>query len=480
MNNQKSNTKPHRKYNVVIVGSGFSGIVAAGILAEQGLDVLLLDENLHVGGQLLRKVPPHLGEYASNYRPDYVKRIGFRFVENVKNKKITIMNRTTLLGVYPDKRILLEIDGKDTQSVSGEVILFATGARERYLPFKGWTLPGVYSAGMVQVLMKSSGILPAKRIMVGGSGLFLYSVAYEILKNKGKVPALLEQSGMMDKIKMVPALLHHPSKLTEGARYMSKIMLSGVPVKFRRKIVEARGNGAVEEVVTGKCDASGKLITGTEKIYKTDAVAVGYGFVPNIEGPQMAGCDIEYSQSKGGWIVRVDDALETSVENILAAGEITGVGGALKSIDEGEIAALTILKKLDKIQETEYNQRWGKLSRKRKHHMDFVYYFNHLYRVPAGALEDIPGDTVICRCEDVTMEQLRQGVSQGFTTPKGLKNSVRAGMGNCQGRTCGPVIYDTLLSLTDHSPGSIGPFTVRPPLKPVSIDALAGLREKES
>ena len=466
------------KTNVVIVGSGFSGIVAAAVLAEHKLNILLIDENIHIGGQLLRKIPDTLGEYSS-YHPDYVKKIGFRFVQNVKQKKIKIMNRTCLLGVYPGNRLMLESSKKEILDITCDILLFATGARERFLPFKGWTLPGVYSAGMVQVLMKSSGVLPAKEILIGGSGLFLFSVGYEFLKNKGKLFAVLEQSGMIDKVKMVPTLFHQFSKLIEGAKYLSRFFFSGVPVKFRRKIVEARGNGSLEEVVVGKVDAEGKLIEGTEKIYKTEALGVGYGFVPNIEGPQLAGCDLEFSESKGGWIVKVNDGLETSIDNILAAGEITGVGGALKSINEGKIAAATILKKFEKIEENDYQRQLKKLTKERKHHLQFVRYFNSLYKIPKAAVLDIPDDTIICRCEDITMEEIKKGIAAGYTTPQALKNAARLSMGNCQGRTCGPVVYDILNTLTHWHPGTTGLFNARPPLKPVSIAALADLDNGE-
>jgi NADPH-dependent 2,4-dienoyl-CoA reductase/sulfur reductase-like enzyme len=464
--------KPKAKYDVVIVGSGFSGIVAGGILADRGLNILLVDENIHIGGQLLRKIPDRLGEYSS-YHPDYVKKIGFRFVENVKQKKIAIMNRTCVVGIYPNKRLMLESERNRIMEVSGDVLLFATGARERYLPFKGWTLPGVYSTGMVQVLMKSSGVLPAGKILIGGSGLFLFSVGYEVLKNEGKVLAILEQSGMMDKIKMLPVLVHQLSKLSEGAKYLSALFFRGVPVKYGRRIIEARGTHALEDVVVGKVDRTGKLIEGTEKIYKTEALAVGYGFVPNVEGPQLANCALEFSGEKGGWIVKVDDKLETSVENILAAGEITGVGGALKSINEGKIAALSILRKFAKIDESDYQRQLKKLTKEREHHMRFVHYFNSLYRIPRQAILDVPDDTVICRCEDITMGQIKKGIASGYDTPMALKTGTRLSMGNCQGRTCGPVVYDILSAVNGREPGQAGMFHARPPLKPVSIEALA-------
>jgi len=473
-----SNQTIKNKYDVVIVGSGFSGTVAAGILADHQLDVLMVDENPHVGGQLLRKIPDDLGEN-TDYHPDYVKKIGFRFVENVKQKKIRILSRTCIMGIYPDNRLLMEIDAKEVHEVRYDVLLFATGARERFLPFKGWTLPGVYSGGMVQVLMKSSGVLPAKNILIAGRGLFLFSVGSEFLKNKGKVLAILEQSGMMDKLQMIPVLFHQLSKAVEGARYMSKFFFSGVPVKYRKKVLEARGKRYLEDVVVGKVDSDGKPISGSEKIYKTNALAIGYGFVPNIEAPQMAGCELVYADDMGGWIVKVNDYLETSVENILAAGEITGVGGGLKSINEGKIAANTILKKFEKIDDTEYQRQFKKLHQAQKYHHQFAHFFNSLYRVPLNSILDIPAETIICRCEDITMGKIKKAVANGYNTPKGLKNAMRVTMGNCQGRTCSPVIYDILNVLTHHHPQTIGLFQPRSPLKPISIAALADFCEKK-
>ena len=468
--------KQTNKYDVVIVGSGFSGIVAAGSLAENNLNILVVDENLHIGGQLLRKIPDQLSEYP-NYRPDHVKKIGFRFIDNVKKQKITILNRTCVVGIYPGNRLMLETEKKEILEVSCDYLLFATGARERFLPFKGWTLPGVYSTGMVQVLIKSSGILPAKNILIGGSGLFLFAVGYEYLKNKGKVHAILEQTGMIDKAKMLPLLFHQFSKFAEGGKFLSKIYLSGVPVKYRRKIVEARGNKALEEVVVGKVDAQGKLIQGTEKIYKTDALAIGYGFVPNIEAPQLAGCQLCYAKHIGGWIVNVNEGMETSVPNVFAAGEITGVGGAFKSINEGHIAAATILNKYGKSDENEYRLQMRKLTKERVHHLEFAHYFNSLYQVPASALSDIPDDTIVCRCEDITMEDIKKGIANGYTDPQALKIGMRVSMGNCQGRTCGPVVYDLLTLLSKNPPEKMGPFKARPPLKPISIEALASFRK---
>jgi len=470
--------KNNSKYNIIIVGSGFSGITAAEILADHNLSILLIDENIHFGGQLLRKIPEELGEYPA-YKPEKIKRAGFNFVDKVKNKKITLMNKTILLGVYENNEILIEYNREQTFSLKYDVLLFATGARERFLPFKGWTLPGVYSTGMLQVLIKSSGVLPARKILLAGSGLFLFAAAYEFLKNGGELLGIMEQSPFWNKIKFFPQIFHQFSKFAEGGKYLSRITFSRVPVKYRRHVIEARGEKSLEEVVVGKLDTNGALIKGTEKTYRTDALVIGYGFVPNIEAPQLAGCALEYDREKGGWIVSVTDRMETSVEGILAAGEITGVGGAQKSLTEGKIAAYTILEKLGVEDEEKLLPLFKKLTKERKHHLSFVQCFNSLYGIKPKTILEIPDETIICRCENIDMKCIKNAyqAAKSCCDPNSLKVATRCAMGQCQGRICGPVIYDLLHVLCDKSPEEIGLFSVRPPLKPVTLKALENLRD---
>ncbi len=99
-------TKIQKKFHIIIVGGGFSGTIAATILADHGLQVLMIEENYHLGGQLLRKIPEQLGDYAG--KPDSIKKIGYRFVENIKQKNITLLNKSTLIGIYENNEILIE------------------------------------------------------------------------------------------------------------------------------------------------------------------------------------------------------------------------------------------------------------------------------------------------------------------------------------------------------------------------------------
>ncbi len=457
-------------YNVVIIGSGFAGINAAEVLKGNGLSVVVIDENPHAGGQLLRTLSDYLGNAIKpRVKKGYIKNMGFDCIKRVDESEIDIRTSTAVVGVFEDNTLMIQCEGKEIEEIKYDVMLIATGARERYLPFKGWTLPGVYSPGMVQVMMKSSGIMPSKDILVGGSGLFLFSMAYEFIRNGGKVHAILEQTGMFDKIKMLPLLPSQFSKFAEGAKFMGRISSAFVPVKYRRKIIEARGDGQVEEVVSAGVDSSGKIVPGSEKVYRTGALAAGYGFVPNIELFLAVGCDTVYEKDLGGFVVKVDDRMETSVENIFGAGEVTGVAGALKSIDEGRIAGYSILHKLGKIDKDEYRNSTSELITRRASHLKFGKLFSGLYSIGGEDVLAIPDDTIVCRCEDVKMSQIKEAIADGFNTPSAIKGALRISMGNCQGRTCTPLISDILSTLVGVKSEEQKTFGVRPPIKPVRI-----------
>lgn len=125
-----------REYDVVIAGGGFAGIIAAGMLADHNLSILLIDENWALGGQFLRTHPPT----GRNGHP--LKKLGYLSLRDLKKKKVDIVTRAQVLDITPDKEILLEEDGERLFTLKPEIVLLASGAREKFIPFKGWTLPG--------------------------------------------------------------------------------------------------------------------------------------------------------------------------------------------------------------------------------------------------------------------------------------------------------------------------------------------------
>ena len=471
-------------YHVVIIGGGAGGLAAAERLLGHGLDILLLDENMHLGGQLLRKVEKH---YPSNlfakFDPDRAKNRGFDLVKKVTGEEggITILNRVQVLGIS-DGKVLVEMPGTFAPGKQGrasigefhaEYIILATGVRERYLPFKGWTLPGVISLGAAQILMKSHGVLPGTSTIIGGSSPLMLVLAAELLKNNGKVPVLLDENGFHKKSRFLPLVKDHWPKLIEGAYYTAQMMLHRTPLIQNMRIVEARGSGGFKSVVAAKTDHEGKVIFGSEKEYRGDTLAVGYGFVPNIELPAQAGIELCFRRDRGGWIVKVNEMLETSLPFIYAVGEITGVAGAKKSMVEGKLAALSILKKMDLLGSSatsaDFQREVSRLVKIDRQQQQYGSFLGQFCNVDTEVYKSIPDETIICRCEGITMGEVRKNIELGFDTLGGLKKATRSGMGRCQGRICSPVITDIVTALTGKTPARVGAPHARIPVKNVAL-----------
>jgi NADPH-dependent 2,4-dienoyl-CoA reductase/sulfur reductase-like enzyme len=460
----------HKTIDIVIVGGGFSGILAAKILAEHALNVLLVDENINLGGQFLRS-HPNPSAPASLSR---LKRFGLQSIKALDEKRIRIMTRAEVLGITAERELLIRQVGKQLFTVRPQAVLLATGAREKYIPFKGWTLPGIISTGAIQILLKGSGVLPSNKILIGGAGIFPYAVASEILMNNGHVIGILDQNRLAEKMAFAPGFFHEKSKIGEGVRYLSRLIAGRTPIRFGVRIKEARGKNSLEEVLTVKVDRNGRSLPGSEKLYSCNCLAVGYGFVANIELAQLASCRLEYDASQGGWIVGVTADLETSVDGIFAAGEITGIAGATKSITEGKLAALAMLHKLGKISRDAFIARSGALKKARRHHCRFGSYFNRLHQIPPEIIRSIADETIVCRCEDITMGEIKTAVSNGSVTPDAVKKAVRSGMGICQARTCSPMIQAVIATILGTPADQLSPLSVRTPLKAVPLKDLAG------
>ena len=180
---------PDRKADVAIVGGGLAGLAAADRLARCGARVVLLDDNAQPGGQYLR------GGRQAGGGWDPLKRRGLDLIDRVASTGVEIRRGAEVLGIEPGFE-LLAAQGGELSTVRCERVLLATGARERFMPFPGWTLPGVMSTGAAQILIKQSGVLPARQTLVGGAGLFLNAVAGDILKNGGRVSAVVDEAAL--------------------------------------------------------------------------------------------------------------------------------------------------------------------------------------------------------------------------------------------------------------------------------------------
>jgi D-hydroxyproline dehydrogenase subunit alpha len=459
-------------HQVIIVGSGIAGLAAAERLCAHGLRVLVVDDNARSGGQLLRK--PIFGQGSGScFEPDRIKHRGLRLSAALGQGRVEMLQNAQVLGIYPERTLLVEAKPGRVAEYQAQAVILATGARERQVPFKGWTLPGVISTGGAQILMKGSGILPGARPLIAGCGPLLYVVGAQILAKGGKLMGILDLRSTTDKVKVLGAGPAMGSKLLEGALCLARLAAARVPVRQRMRVLEARGHHCLESVVAARVDARGRVRPGSEKVYSVDTLAMGHGFAPNIELPLQAGCRVRYTDAGGGWHVAVNAAMQTSVTGIYAVGETTGVGGGGKSLVEGRLAAWHILKAMGRVTPAAHRRQVRHLEGQRRRQVIYGGFINRLCQPPRALYSDLPDETLICRCEEIRLGEIRRALGNGFTTLDGIKRATRCGMGLCQGRTCGPILIDLLRYAGGEGPEASGRPSSRVPVKTVTLGALA-------
>jgi NADPH-dependent 2,4-dienoyl-CoA reductase/sulfur reductase-like enzyme len=403
---------------VVVVGAGPAGIAAAVHAAEAGSRVLLLDEAPRAGGQIWR------------YRaePPAAARAWFA---RLARCGATRLPGAAVVDVASEGALLVEREGRAVR-VGFERLVLATGARERFLPFPGWTLPGVLGAGGAQALLKSGGRLAGLRVAVAGSGPLLLAVAAALVEAGARVVGVAEQAPWARLAGFGLGLWRHPAKLAEGAAYLSRIL--GTSYRAGAWVRGVEGHDAVE----------GALVTDGRREWRwaCDVLACAYGLVPNLELPRLLGCATE------GDALVLDRAMQTSVSGVFACGELAGIGGVDQALVTGAIAGLAAAG----------GEVPALLRRRRERERAFATRLAAAFAL-RDELKRLPeAQTVVCRCEDVSYGRL--GAAR---TAREAKLVTRAGMGPCQSRVCGPA----LAFLFGWEPDS-----VRPPLQPVALSVL--------
>jgi NADPH-dependent 2,4-dienoyl-CoA reductase/sulfur reductase-like enzyme len=413
------------RFNVLIVGAGPAGIAAA-CAAGSAANVGLVDDNLTQGGQIWRGGKPPAGDRVAIW------------INRFQNAKVERIFGTQIVSAPAPKILVAERNGEPLELHYDKLIL-ATGARERFLPFPGWTLPNVVGAGGLQALLKAGLPVEGKRVVIAGSGPLLLSVA-AYAKQRGAIVTIVAEQAPRLRVAAFGAHLFwlSPGKLWQGAGYRWAL-------RSTRYVVgcwptAAHGTAKVEAITL---QARGR--TWTEPC---DILACGFGLVPNLELPIMLGC-----QTRDG-IVIVNARQESSAPGIYCAGEITGVGGAELAVVEGQIAGLSAVGKT-----AEAARLFTARSRGRR----FAMALDRAFRLRRELRELPDGDTFVCRCEDVTHKRL-----QGFASWRAAKLHTRCGMGPCQGRVCGAAV-EFLYGWKNES--------VRPPVLPASVATLAGHEE---
>ncbi|SFR84702.1 Thioredoxin reductase [Agromyces sp. CF514] len=497
---------------VLVVGAGPAGLAAATAARERGASVTLLDAADATGGQYWRHLPaarPSANERALHHgwstytvlRDALERDPGCEIVLGAQVWAVEQLGTPPGAEQPSNERPSSEQPGGEHPSAEHEpadaagapasvavhvlvgppdgtarrgrtfrpdAVVLATGAHDRTLPFPGWDLPGVFTAGAAQAFAKGERVALGERVVIAGAGPFLLPVAASVAATGARVLGVYEASRVAG---LVRGWLPKPWQLVGAAKkggelagYVGTHLRHRIPYLTGRAVVAAHGTDRVEAVTIADVDADWRPIAGTARRVEADAVCVSHGFTPRLELPIAAGCELTPER-----FVRVDEGQATSVPGVFAAGEITGIGGVDAALAEGEIAGHVA---------AGGSPRDGDLAEAvgaRRTFTGFAARIEAAHGIRAGWTAWLDDDTIVCRCEEVPYGRLRE--TREATCASGLRSmklTTRAGLGICQGRICGRTVEE--LIGTASAPGAPAASVTtdrRPIASPLRIGELA-------
>ena len=476
------------EYAVAVIGAGPGGLAAARAASERGTRVVLIDNNPRPGGQI--------------WRADGGQENGETRALLDGSRPDLLLGHSVIDAYEPGGAWTLDLVGAHGQrvTIAADKVILATGAREIFLPFPGWTLPGVVGVGGLQAMAKNGFDVSGQRVLIAGSGPLLLAVAASLAERGAELVSICEQALLGKLARFMLQLPPFFGKAVQGLTYHWSV--APTPYRAGTWVTRARGDERVEEVEM----TDGKR-TWREKC---DILAIGYGLTPNTELARLMGCETRggavvvsefmeartalqaraLQEAEGGpgdesctRVLPVTDASACLTEpgctihqpghssatelqesghisnipqrgrdgratggKVYAIGETTGIGGVNAALIEGQIAGLHAAGAVDEAHD---------LLPKRRHEREFAALLSETFALRPEVLRLAEADTTICRCEDVSM-----GALDGETDSRSAKLHTRCGMGACQGRICGTALR-VLKGWEEPE--------VRPPLSPVPL-----------
>jgi thioredoxin reductase/bacterioferritin-associated ferredoxin len=454
--------------DVLVIGGGPAGMAAAATAARHGADVTMIDEQTKPGGQVYRALPESF-TVADDLGPDHMTGEALRTELAASGARLALGER--VWNASPGFRIdTIAADG--TRQHKARALIVATGTSERHVPFPGWTLPGVIGLAAATILLKSQRLLPGRRVVIAGAGPLLAVVARGIIRGGGDVVAVVDAASRREWLGKMPRLLARPDLLLRGAGWIVELRRRNVPWLSGHVVSAAHGDDRVTWVEIAPLDREGKPSAATQ-LLECDALTIGFGLVPNCDITRLLRADHVFRSERGGWIATRDDAMRTSVSGLYLAGDGAGISGAVAAELEGRLAALSALADLELLSTREATGLSATLRRQHHRAARFGGAMAELMAPRDALYRAIARDCTLCRCEDVPRAAIDAAIAAGATDVNQLKAWTRAGMGPCQGKTCGEAIA-TLLAAQAGSREDVGAFTVRPPLRPLPTGALIG------
>jgi len=447
---------------VVIIGGGPAGIRAAERLVDHGQSPILLDEAPRVGGRIYQqppKVPGFRRDTTALYGAEAGKAEKLYAVFARIQAAIDYRPGTTVFDISDDRLISFR-DGR-REEIGFDRLILATGAMDRIMPLPGWTLPGVYALGGAQIALKHQGCAVGHRVVFLGSGPLLFLAAYQYAKAGVNVAAVLTTAPWVGLAANLAGMTAQPGTAAKGAAYIAKLLSWRIPIIAAVRPSRVLGTDCVTGIEV--------LADGRVRRLDCDALALGYGLKSESQLAELAGAHFVFDRVQNQWLPQTDDhGRAIGRDGLYLAGDGAGIQGADAAELRGRIAAGALLKDagvtLKDTDDLDALNRWHRFRIALEQAMPF----------PSHLAKDLLDDTILCRCENITVGAVRAAADQGLREINRVKAATRLGMGRCQGRVCGIAGAEVLAQRLGVSVDSVGRLRGQPPVKPVPIETLAG------
>jgi NADPH-dependent 2,4-dienoyl-CoA reductase/sulfur reductase-like enzyme len=470
-------------YELAVIGAGPAGMEAAIAASEAGVKTVLIDGLPREGGQYYRKPAAAF----TSSRKTEVEKEGDLLAGQLAGAPATKIFNALTWGIFKEEKgegWMVGLYGLDAPKwVHARTLVLANGAYDTPVAFPGWTLPGVITSGAALILVKSQHVAPGQRALVTGSGPLLLSSAAHLIDAGVEVVSVCETTRIFPKgVLYAPILLNQLHRVQEAIQYFSLLARKNVPYRTGWSILEVRGKEHVEEALIARVDSRGVPLTDSIRTELVDTVVCGFGLTPNTGLARMIGCRMEYRPKKGGWVPLRDLMLQTSLPGVYAAGDGAGICGAENARLEGRLAGTAIALLTGHLSNQEAGKIFGRIGPGLARQRRFGLLLGELFPPKPGWTSLARDETPLCRCEEVSLREVKGAVADGARTLGEVKMVTRAGMGNCQGRMCEFSVLGAIvqaLSAEGASPDSVGMYSIRPPLHPLPIGFLAGAGPEE-
>lgn len=458
--------------DILVLGAGPAGMGAAITAARAGARVVVVDEAPRAGGQVYRTPPEAVAARAPAPSPEAA--------EGARQRAALVASGARLVTGH---RVWLVTEGFGVEALGPDgparwrapQLIAATGTHERVIPFPGWTLPGVVGLAATTVLMKEQRMAPGRRVLVAGCGPLLASVAAGLGKMGAEVVAVADLATPNDWARALPRMLGRPDLLLRGAGWVGRVAARRVPYLPRHHVVSAeraQSDGPLR-VTLARLGRDGTPAAG--RVIEADALAVGHGLVPGTELTRLLRAAHEWHPERGGWVPVRDAAFRTSVPGLYVVGDGGGISGAAAAWHQGRVAGLAAVRAAGIGDADVLTDQITLESRPLRMAERFGRAMGRMMAPRPALYAAIEPATEICRCEEVTAEELATAVAAGAREVNQLKHWTRCGMGPCQGRMCGEAAAEIVCARRGGADrAEVGLWTGRAPLRPVPLEALAG------